>query len=93
MSFAVLNNIVPEHTIKTLRFFFHSDREPDMMIIRVSVQPREPISTEFGGANWGYFRPCVISNRNIIMLPVKATAKETNNSVTHLAEAVNVTWG
>jgi len=40
----------------------------------------------FTDVNWDYFRPYVISNRNIVMLPVNATVNETDNSVTHLTD-------
>ena len=56
MGFAVLNNSVPEQTIKTLVFFFHSGRETDMLIFRVSVQPHEPKSTDVHRCKLGLFQ-------------------------------------
>jgi hypothetical protein len=90
LHFAILNNILSHHTVRTLGFLSHPDHRPVMLIIRGPVQSDEFKSTYvYKEANWGYFRSWVHNNLNTELLSQNPTTKEIDKAVSHLTDVVH----
>ena len=90
LDFAILNNILSHHTVKTLGFLSHSDHRPVLLTLRGPVQSDERKSIYvYKEANWEHFRSCVHNNLNSKLLSHNPTADQIDKAVSHFTEVVH----
>jgi hypothetical protein len=90
LDFAILNNILSHHTVKTLGFLAHSGHRPVLLTIQVPLQSDERRSTYvYKESNWEYFRSWVHNNLNSKLLSHNPAASEIDKAVSHFTDVVH----